>query len=174
MDVRASGQAPSCRRDHRRASAQGVNLNVRTTPEADNHVRAIDEWWRRNRTAAPSLFLDELGAAFARSLRRPTSDIRIEDRPSEARDGCCWRAVGTTSTTRRSTTNWSFWQCGMLAAEADHHFASPRLPRPSLRGHPMFRHSTALRSQCGVYRELDATRRPRRTSSTPNTLLMVS
>jgi plasmid stabilization system protein ParE len=41
-----------------------VNLNVRTTPEADDHVRAIDEWWRRNRTAAPSLFLDDLAAAF--------------------------------------------------------------------------------------------------------------
>jgi hypothetical protein len=42
-----------------------VNLNVRTTPEADDHVRAINEWWRKHRTAAPSLFLDELAAALA-------------------------------------------------------------------------------------------------------------
>jgi plasmid stabilization system protein ParE len=42
-----------------------VSLNVRTTPEADQHVRAIDEWWRSHRTAAPNLFLDELEAAFA-------------------------------------------------------------------------------------------------------------
>jgi hypothetical protein len=38
------------------SSAQAVNLYVRTTPEADDHVRAIDEWWRKHRTAAPSLF----------------------------------------------------------------------------------------------------------------------
>jgi hypothetical protein len=41
-----------------------VNLDVRTTPEADSQVRAIDDWWRRYRTAAPDLFLDELEAAF--------------------------------------------------------------------------------------------------------------
>jgi plasmid stabilization system protein ParE len=39
-----------------------VNLNVRTTPEA---TITSDEWWRRYRSAAPSLFLDELEAAFA-------------------------------------------------------------------------------------------------------------
>jgi hypothetical protein len=44
-----------------------VNLNVRTTPEADDHIRAIDEWWRKHRTAAASLFLDELQAAFMRT-----------------------------------------------------------------------------------------------------------
>jgi len=38
--------------------------DVRTTPEADRQVRAIDDWWRRHRTAAPNLFLDELEAAF--------------------------------------------------------------------------------------------------------------
>jgi plasmid stabilization system protein ParE len=111
-----------------------VNLNVRTTPEADDHVRAIDEWWRRNRTAAPSLFLDELAAAFALIASAPNvGHPYIEDRPSEVRDGSCWRAVGTTSTTRRSSTNWSFWQCGTPAAEVDHHFGSSSRPRPVLR-----------------------------------------
>jgi plasmid stabilization system protein ParE len=42
-----------------------VNLDVRTSPEADDQVRVIDGWWRRHRTAAPTLFLDELEAAFA-------------------------------------------------------------------------------------------------------------
>jgi plasmid stabilization system protein ParE len=42
-----------------------LNLNVRTTPEADDQVRAIDQWWRTHRTAASSLFLDELEDAFA-------------------------------------------------------------------------------------------------------------
>lgn len=42
-----------------------MNRRVRTTSEADEHVRAIDEWWREHRKAASSLFLDELDAAFA-------------------------------------------------------------------------------------------------------------
>jgi plasmid stabilization system protein ParE len=41
-----------------------VSLPVRTTPEADTQIRQIDEWWRRNRPAAPELFLDELTASF--------------------------------------------------------------------------------------------------------------
>jgi plasmid stabilization system protein ParE len=41
-----------------------VSLPVRTTPEADTQIRQIDEWWRRNRPAAPELFLNELSAAF--------------------------------------------------------------------------------------------------------------
>jgi plasmid stabilization system protein ParE len=41
-----------------------VNLPVRTTPEADAQIRAIDDWWRTNRPAAPDLFLAELAASF--------------------------------------------------------------------------------------------------------------
>jgi len=41
-----------------------VSLPVRTTPEAEAQIRAIDSWWRENRTASPDLFLDELAAAF--------------------------------------------------------------------------------------------------------------
>lgn len=37
---------------------------VRTTPEADNQIHEIDDWWRRNRTAALDLFLDELAECF--------------------------------------------------------------------------------------------------------------
>ncbi len=41
-----------------------MNLTVRTTREADRQVRTIDDWWQRNRSAAPDLFLDELASAF--------------------------------------------------------------------------------------------------------------
>jgi hypothetical protein len=44
-------------------SAQ-VNLPVRTTLAADAQIREIDDWWRKNRSAAPDLFLQELTAAF--------------------------------------------------------------------------------------------------------------
>jgi plasmid stabilization system protein ParE len=41
-----------------------LNLPVRTTPEADAHIRDIDDWWRTNRCAALDLFLDELAGSF--------------------------------------------------------------------------------------------------------------
>ena len=37
-----------------------MSLPVVTTPEADTQIRAIDEWWRANRPAAPELFTEEL------------------------------------------------------------------------------------------------------------------
>ena len=39
-------------------------LPVRTTPEADGQIRTIDNWWRRNRLAAPDMCVDELAASF--------------------------------------------------------------------------------------------------------------
>ncbi len=41
-----------------------MSLQVRTTHEADAQIGAIEEWWRRNRLAAPDLFFDELAASF--------------------------------------------------------------------------------------------------------------
>ena len=41
-----------------------MSLPVRTTPESDAQISAIDEWWRRNRLAAPDLFFDELATSF--------------------------------------------------------------------------------------------------------------
>ena len=41
-----------------------MSLPVRTTPEADAQIRAIDDWWRINRPAAPDLFLSELASSF--------------------------------------------------------------------------------------------------------------
>ena len=37
---------------------------VRTTPEVNAQIRAIDDWWRKNRPNAPDLFLTELAEAF--------------------------------------------------------------------------------------------------------------
>lgn len=41
-----------------------MRLPVRTTPEAERQITQSDDWWRRNRTAAPDLFLDEITTAF--------------------------------------------------------------------------------------------------------------
>ena len=41
-----------------------MSLPVRTTPEADAQILAVDAWWRSNRSAAPNLFREELTAAF--------------------------------------------------------------------------------------------------------------
>jgi plasmid stabilization system protein ParE len=41
-----------------------VSLPVHTTPEADWQIRVIDDWWRKNRPAAPDLFLNELTESF--------------------------------------------------------------------------------------------------------------
>lgn len=33
-------------------------------PEVEEQIRAIDTWWRENRPAAPSLFVEELAVCF--------------------------------------------------------------------------------------------------------------
>ena len=38
---------------------------VVTTPEADEDARRIDQWWLRNRSAAPNLLVEELADALA-------------------------------------------------------------------------------------------------------------
>ena len=37
---------------------------VHTTPEADQQILEIDDWWRANRRSSPDLFMVELAAAF--------------------------------------------------------------------------------------------------------------
>jgi hypothetical protein len=38
---------------------------VVTTPEADQDAKRIDQWWTRNRSAAPNLFFEELAHALS-------------------------------------------------------------------------------------------------------------
>jgi len=42
-----------------------MTARIVVTPEAEYHARTIDLWWRQERPAAPSLFTEELAAAFA-------------------------------------------------------------------------------------------------------------
>ncbi len=55
----------------RRVTPAAVRLAVRITPEAEAQIRNIDDWWRKNRTFSPNLFVDELAAAFEIISRAP-------------------------------------------------------------------------------------------------------
>lgn len=44
---------------------------VEVAPAAEHHAATIQDWWERNREAAPTLFLDELEAALVRLEERP-------------------------------------------------------------------------------------------------------
>jgi plasmid stabilization system protein ParE len=48
-----------------------VSLPVVTTPDADAQIRAVDEWWRANRPAAPDLFTEELANCFVLLAQAP-------------------------------------------------------------------------------------------------------
>lgn len=41
-----------------------MSLPLQTTAEVDAQIREIDSWWRKNRQAAPDLFLNELSESF--------------------------------------------------------------------------------------------------------------
>lgn len=42
-----------------------MTARIVVTPEAEEQIRTIDAWWRRERPAAPGLFCEELAAAFS-------------------------------------------------------------------------------------------------------------
>jgi len=44
-------------------------MNVELAPRARAQVRQIDEWWRHNRPAAPTLFAEELATALEAMTR---------------------------------------------------------------------------------------------------------
>jgi plasmid stabilization system protein ParE len=41
-----------------------MSVGIVTSPQADDDIRTIDEWWRANRPAAPALFAEELTEAM--------------------------------------------------------------------------------------------------------------
>ena len=42
-----------------------MTVRIVVAPEAEEQVRTIDAWWRKERLASPDLFCEELSAAFA-------------------------------------------------------------------------------------------------------------
>ncbi len=48
-----------------------MSLPVVTTPVSDDHIQAIDAWWRENRAAAAGLFAEELAACVELLGRMP-------------------------------------------------------------------------------------------------------
>jgi plasmid stabilization system protein ParE len=53
-----------------------MTARIVVTPEAEEHVRAIEAWWRRERPAAPHLFTEELSAAFSLLVGAPQAGRR--------------------------------------------------------------------------------------------------
>jgi plasmid stabilization system protein ParE len=51
-------------------------MRLRVSPEAEHQITEIDRWWTGNRTVAPTLFLDELAAAFELIGRLPNAGRR--------------------------------------------------------------------------------------------------
>jgi len=103
LEVGRRRTSPTSVSHSERAPVAAVSLPVRTTPEADAQIRDIDEWWRKNRPAAPDLFLEELTASFGiighAPRHRPTvstfASPRDASRPAR-RDpiSCALRSAG--------------------------------------------------------------------------------
>ena len=53
-----------------------MTARVVITPEAAEQAHTIDDWWRKERTAAPNLFCEELAAAFALLTDAPQAGRR--------------------------------------------------------------------------------------------------
>ncbi len=49
------------------------HVEVVVVPTALDHMRQIHEWWQRERSNAPDLFLEEFGAALERLATAPSS-----------------------------------------------------------------------------------------------------
>jgi plasmid stabilization system protein ParE len=58
---------------------------VRTTPEAERHILALDAWWREHRQKAPDLFEQELAVAFRTISSAPLAGKRYSHPDEEVR-----------------------------------------------------------------------------------------
>lgn len=61
-----------------------MRLRLRVTVDAEREIRRAAAWWRRHRTAAPSLFRDELARGFdlittEPGLGAPCLDVELPD-----------------------------------------------------------------------------------------------
>lgn len=59
-----------------------MSVTVVTTAETDEQIRAIDNWWRANRPAAPDLFTEELANCFTLLERAPRIGKAYHRHPS--------------------------------------------------------------------------------------------
>jgi len=55
-------------------------MDFEVLPDAELQIRAIDGWWRENRTAAPTLFADEVVAAILLIQSSPRIGRRLRHR----------------------------------------------------------------------------------------------
>jgi plasmid stabilization system protein ParE len=55
-------------------------VKISFTEVAEDHVRAIDAWWREHRTAAPALFANELAATISLLRSLPQAGRRVRRR----------------------------------------------------------------------------------------------
>lgn len=84
---------------------------VRTSPEADEHILELDTWWRENRDKAPDLFEQELAMAFRMISLAPYAGKRyVHPELTSIASSCARR--GTTSTMWNAMTTCSSWLCG--------------------------------------------------------------
>jgi hypothetical protein len=93
-----------------------VSLPVRTTPEADAQILAVDDWWRRIRPASPNLCAEELATAFELVGHAPNIGRLYRPSPVRRRVGFCCRALAITSTTFTAPTMCWCWPYGTGSA----------------------------------------------------------
>lgn len=53
-----------------------MTIRIVVTPEASDQARSIEAWWRKERTAAPNLFSEELASAIALLAGAPQAGRR--------------------------------------------------------------------------------------------------
>lgn len=56
-----------------------MRRRVEITPDARRQIRTAKAWWRRNRTASPNTFQDELAEAIQLLLERPLVGVALDD-----------------------------------------------------------------------------------------------
>jgi hypothetical protein len=108
-------------------------------PQAEAQYLAIDEWWQRNRPAAPDLFDSEFRAAVAQLEILPNIGRRFPHPVCPDCAGTCCARAAITSTTCPIAMSLSFWQFGAQFAVQDQIWGASALEpndvAPAQQGH---------------------------------------